>query len=83
MIPPKIQAAKYTEGVMAKLALVAAERNIPMPITNPTTIMVKLNKFNCCFAAIVKKCGLNIRHLSETLLIPYEYSAIRGELGSH
>jgi hypothetical protein len=31
---------------------------------------VKLNKFNCCFAAIVKKCGLNIRYLSETLSIP-------------
>lgn len=61
---------------MAKLALVAAERNIPIPITNPTTIMVKLNKFNCCFAAIVKKCGLNIRHLSENPSLRYKVSGI-------
>jgi hypothetical protein len=38
--------------------------------------MVKLNKFNCCFAAIVKKCGLNIRHLSENPSLRYKVSGI-------
>lgn len=40
---------------MASLAEVAAVLKIPIPITSPTTIMVKLNKFSCCFPCMLLK----------------------------
>ena len=37
---------------MASRALVAAVLNMPIPITNPTTIMVKLKRLIFCFDCI-------------------------------
>jgi hypothetical protein len=53
MKPPTIQLIKNTLGVMAARAESEAVLNIPMPITNPITIMVMSNKLRRDFFLIV------------------------------
>jgi len=49
MNPPTIQLMKNTLGVMAALAESEAVLKIPMPITNPMTIMVRSKRLSWGF----------------------------------
>lgn len=51
--PPANHAIKKTEGVMAALAASADVLKIPIPITNPTTIIVRSNKRSFGFSVML------------------------------
>ena len=51
--PPTTQLIKNTLGVIAARAESEAVLNIPIPITNPITIMVISNKFSSDFLGVL------------------------------